>query len=106
MNGATLYVTRPFLISPYRRKAFEKQIATRMRYGGLRIRAGEHRRSISIWPISRAKSSKMREDLSGEDQRCSVRPQTANAPNGGPRKRGRIGRHAARSIGEVHTRSP
>src|SRR3981189_1833031 len=76
------------------------------RYGGLRICAGEHRWSISSRPISRAKSSKMRKDISGEDQRSSVGPQAANAADDGSRKAGRVGRHQARSIGEVDTRPP
>ena len=50
--------------------------------------------------------TQMRQDISGEDQRCSVRPQAANAVDGGPGKGGRIGCHPARSIGEVHERSP
>src|SRR5713226_3642928 len=46
----------------------------------------------------------MPQDISGEDQWCSVRPQAANSLDGGPRKRGRVGCYTARSIGEVHTR--
>jgi Resolvase, N terminal domain/Helix-turn-helix domain of resolvase len=56
------------------------------RYGGLRIREGEHRRSISLRPISRTQSREMRQDISGEDQRRAVRPQATHAPDGGPRK--------------------
>src|ERR1700694_792695 len=37
------------------------------RYGGLRIRAGKHRWPILGRPISRAKSSEMREDISGKN---------------------------------------
>src|SRR5882672_11785953 len=62
------------------------------RYGGLRICAGEHRWSISSRPISRAKSSKMRKDISGEDQRRSVGPQAAPAFDGASRKGRRVGR--------------
>src|SRR5674476_79735 len=50
------------------------------RYGGLWIRAGEHRGSILVRPNSRAQSREMRQDISGEDQWCSVGPQAANAP--------------------------
>src|ERR1019366_6064133 len=76
------------------------------RYGGLWICACEHRRPILVRPISRAKNSEVREDISREDQRCSFRPQAADAPDGGPGKGGRVGSHPTRSIGEVHTRSP
>src|SRR5216684_479102 len=37
------------------------------RHGGLRLRAREHRWPILVRPISLTKSSKMREDISGED---------------------------------------
>jgi hypothetical protein len=56
------------------------------RYGGLRIRAGEHRRPILVRSIGRVKSSKMREDISGENQWCPVRPQTASATDGFPQR--------------------
>src|SRR5258705_9476690 len=52
------------------------------RHDGLRIRACEHRWPILVRPISRAKSSKMREDFSGKNQRCSVRPQAAGPVDG------------------------
>src|SRR6266481_1152970 len=38
------------------------------RYDGLWIRAGEHRRSVLIRPISRTQSRKMRQNISGENQ--------------------------------------
>src|SRR6266576_3169484 len=48
------------------------------RYAGLRIRAGEHRRSVFIRPISRTQSREMHQDISGEDQWRSVRPQATS----------------------------
>src|SRR6267143_6657707 len=62
------------------------------RYGGLRIRAGEHRRSISIRPISRTQSRKMREDFSGEDQWRQIGSEAARPSNGDPCKGGHLGR--------------
>jgi hypothetical protein len=37
--------------------------------------------------------TQMRQDISGEDQRCSVRLQAANAADGGLGKGRRVGRH-------------
>ena len=75
------------------------------RYDGLWIRAGEHRQPIFIRPISRTQSRQMRQDISGEDQRCAVRPQATYAPDGGPDNGGCFDRHPAGSTGEVHARS-
>src|SRR5260370_24352382 len=48
------------------------------RYGGLRIRACEHGRSILLRPISRAKSSKMPEKNLWENQRAPLPPPKTN----------------------------
>src|SRR5258705_11619867 len=75
-------------------------------YGGLRIREGEYRRSVSFHPISRTQGREMHQDISRKDQWRPVRPQATNAPDGGPRKRGRVGGHPARPTGEGYARSP
>src|SRR4030088_1023398 len=76
------------------------------RYDGVRIRAGKHRRPIPGCPTSRAESRKMREDISGKNQRRSVRPQAPCKADGCSREGRRIGRHTARSFGAIHARSP
>ena len=60
------------------------------RYGGLRIRAGKHRRPVLGRADSRAKSGEMRKDIGG-NQRSSLRPQIASQAYGTPREGRRIG---------------
>jgi|SRR5450631_2195056 hypothetical protein len=48
----------------------------------------------------------MREDIPGKDQRCLVRPQAANSPNGDPLEGRRIGCHTARSPGAMQKNFP